>query len=68
MSLLGVGDTASDGADIEGLAGADLVICIEGAGVAGIEGTGSEGWKGTIFLKNFLFLFVTVLFPSILTV
>ena len=68
MSQIGVGDAPSDGADIEGLAGADLVICIEGAGVAGIEGTGSEGWNGTILLRNFLFLFVTVLDPSILTV
>ena len=68
MSLLGAGDVASDGADIEGLVGADLVILIEGAGEVGIEGTGSEGWKGTIFLRYFLFLFVTVLDPSTLTV
>ena len=68
MSPLGAGDAAEDGVDIKGLAGADLVICIEGAGVIGIKGTESEGWKGTIFLRNFLFLFVIVLDPSTLTV
>ena len=52
------------------------VICMEGLG--GIEGLGGfpvdciedAGWggsKGTIFLRNFLFLFVTVLDPSTLT-
>ena len=44
---------------IEGLGGAE-VDCIEGAGW--------DGWKGMIFLRNFLFLFVTVLDPSTLTV
>ena len=49
-----------EGADgIEGLGGAE-VDCIEGAGW--------DGWKGMIFLRNFLFLFVTVRDPSTLTV
>ena len=52
-------------------------ICMEGLdGIEGlddfpvgcIEDAGWEGSKGTIFLRNFLFLFVTVLDPSILTV
>ena len=45
-----------------------LLICMLGAGADGIEGTGWDGWKGMIFLRNFRFLVVIVLEPSTLTV
>ena len=65
---------AGGGVDSEGDVGCG--ISIEGLdGIEGldvfqvdcIEDAGWEGSKGTIFLRNFLFLFVAVLDPSTLT-
>ena len=48
--------------------GVDGIEGLGGAEVEFIKGAGLDGWKGMIFLRNFLFLFVTVLDPSTLTV
>ena len=69
---LGAGAGVGSGDEVIGceisMEGVDGIEGLGDAKVDCLKGAGLDGWKGMIFLRNFLFLFVIVLDPSTLTV